>query len=105
VTQITLPARKAWEYLLRHMKRMPSSSPSDQLTALRTSLEHFEQSPDFGDSDCVAAIRIHLQLRIRQAEGALRCPPWVSGARHEDVGLGSRNGRWGALNLDLNQNP
>jgi hypothetical protein len=57
----------------------PSSSPSrvNQLTELRASLEHFEQSPDFGDSESVQAIRRHLELRIRQAEGALRRPPWV----------------------------
>lgn len=75
VTQITCPARKSWEYQLRHMKHMVSPSPADQLTSLRTSLEHFVQSPDFGDSESVAAIRLHLELRIRQAEGALRFPP------------------------------
>lgn len=57
------------------MKHMTSSSPVDQLISLRTSLLHFEQSPDFGDSESVAAIRLHLELRIRQAEGALRFLP------------------------------
>jgi hypothetical protein len=52
-----------------------TSSPMDQLTALRASLEHFEQSPDFGDSESVDVIRRHLELRIRQAEGAVRFPP------------------------------
>jgi hypothetical protein len=51
----------------------------DQLTALRASLEHFEQSPDFGDSESVDAIRRHLELRIRQAEGAMRFPPRLQG--------------------------
>jgi hypothetical protein len=60
-----------------------SSSPSfrsphpDQLTALRESLAHFEQSPDFGDLESVAAIRRHLVVRIRETEGALRRPAWV----------------------------
>jgi hypothetical protein len=49
----------------------------DQLAALRASLQHFEQSPDFGDSESVEIIRRHLMVRIREAEGALRCPPWV----------------------------
>jgi hypothetical protein len=49
----------------------------DQLTALRASLWHFEQSPDFGDTEAVEVIRRHLEVRIREAEGALRCPPWV----------------------------
>ena len=51
-----------------------NSSPMDQLTALRASLEHFEQSPDFGDPESVEVIRRHLELRIRQAEGAMRFP-------------------------------
>jgi len=49
----------------------------DRLLALRASLEHFEQSPDFGDSDSVAAIRRCLELRIRETEDALRRPPWA----------------------------
>ena len=78
VMQITLWKRKAWEYLVRHMKLSTSpSSPSDQLAALRASLAHFEQSPDFGDAESVAAIRRHLVVRIREAEGAVRRPPWV----------------------------
>lgn len=51
--------------------------PLDQLKTLRAILEHFEQSPDFGDSENVEAIRQHLKVRIREAEGALRCPPWL----------------------------
>ena len=49
----------------------------DQLTTLRASLSHFELTADFGDSETVSAIRSHLELRIRQAEGAIRCPPWA----------------------------
>ena len=75
--QITLRKGKAWEYQVRYMKRVTSPSPMEQLATLRASLEHFEQSPDFGDSESVAAIRLHLQLRIREAESALRRPPWV----------------------------
>ena len=59
------------------MKRSTPLSPMDQLTTLRASLEHFEQSPDFGDAESVEAIRRHLKLRIKEAEGALRCPPWL----------------------------
>jgi hypothetical protein len=59
------------------MKRIPSLSVMDRLTALRASLEHFEESPDFGDSESVAAIRRHLELRIRETEDALRRPPWT----------------------------
>jgi hypothetical protein len=47
----------------------------DQLANLRASLQHFEQSPDFGDSESVRAICRHLELRIKEAEGALRFPP------------------------------
>jgi len=53
-----------------------------QLAALRASLEHFEQSPDFGDAETVKEIRRHLELRIREAEGALRCPPWMQVRMH-----------------------
>jgi hypothetical protein len=74
VTEITFPDLKKWEYLLRYMKRI---SPLDQLLQLRASLEHFEQAPDFGDSEAVEVIRRHLEIRIREAEGALRCPPWL----------------------------
>ena len=54
---------------------MKRASPLDQLATLRASLEHFEKSPDFGDSESVEIIRHHLKVRIREAEGALRCPP------------------------------
>lgn len=60
------------------MKRI---SPLDQLAKLRANLEHFEQSPDFGDSESVEIIRRHLEVRIHEAEGALRFPPRVAAAR------------------------
>jgi len=59
---------------------MKSISALDQLATLRASLEHFEQSPDFGDSESAEIIRRHLKVRIREAEGALRCPPWAQAA-------------------------
>ncbi len=49
----------------------------DQLTTLRANLRHFEQSPDLGDSEAVEAIRQHLRMRIREAEGRLRCAAWL----------------------------
>jgi hypothetical protein len=49
----------------------------DQLHQLRASLAHFEQAPDFGDSEAVEVIRQHLKVRIREAEGALRRPSWL----------------------------
>lgn len=64
---------------------MKTASPMDQLAALRASLEHFEQSPDFGDSDAVEIIRRHLMVRIRETEGALRCPPWVEVAMNAEA--------------------
>jgi len=45
--------------------------------ALRAQLHHFDHSPDFGDAESVEAIRRLLLLRIRQAEGAMRCPVWL----------------------------
>ena len=74
MTEITFPELKKWEYRVRYMKRI---SPLDQLLLLRASLEHFEQAPDFGDAEAVEVIRRHLMVRIREAEGALRRPPWV----------------------------
>jgi hypothetical protein len=59
---------------VRHKKR---AHTVDQLANLRASLRHFEQSPDFGEGKAVDFIRRHLQVRIREAEGALRCPPWM----------------------------
>jgi hypothetical protein len=44
----------------------------DLLTRLRANLQHFENSPDFGDGKAVEAIRRHLKLRIREAEGLAR---------------------------------
>ena len=44
----------------------------DLLRTLRANLEHFESSPDFGDREAVEAIRRHLKVRIREAEGRER---------------------------------
>jgi hypothetical protein len=54
--------------LVRHMKPL---SQADRLQSLMAALEHFNQSPDFGDSESVAAIRRHLMIRIREAESAM----------------------------------
>ena len=43
-----------------------------RLEELRAQLQHFEQSPDFGDADAVDEIRQHLLLRMREAEGMLQ---------------------------------
>ena len=51
------------------MNKLPKA---DLLKALRAQLQHFDHSPDFGDSEAVAVIRKHLLLRIRETEGALR---------------------------------
>ena len=59
--------------------------PLDQLATLRAALEHFEQSPDFGDSDAVEVIRQHLKVRIREAEGRLRCAPWLQITIHVEA--------------------
>jgi hypothetical protein len=56
---------------------MKRASPMEQLLQLRASLAHFERSPDFGDAESVEVIRRHLMMRIHEAEGALRCPPWL----------------------------
>ncbi len=45
----------------------------DRLKTLRAYLEHFEQSPDFGDRDSVEQIRRHLLLRIRETESSMQC--------------------------------
>lgn len=42
------------------------------LDRLRASLDHFENSPDFGDRETVEAIRRHLEMRIHEAEGLVR---------------------------------
>jgi hypothetical protein len=60
-------------------------SPLEQLSTLRASLEHFEESPDFGDSETVDVIRRHLMVRIREAEGALRRPPWAQLSINDEV--------------------
>jgi hypothetical protein len=49
------------------MNRLPKSQ---LVQTLRAQLQHFDQSPDFGDAEAVAAIRKHLLLRIREAEHA-----------------------------------
>ena len=49
----------------------------DRLERLRTDLRHFEHTADFGDAETVAAIRRHLELRIREAESATRSNPWI----------------------------
>jgi len=46
------------------------------LETLRANLEHFEKSPDFGDAEAVEAIRRHLQMRIREAEGLALLQRW-----------------------------
>lgn len=43
-----------------------------RLETLRAYLHHFDNSPDFGDRETVAAIRKHLMMRIREAESAMR---------------------------------
>lgn len=43
------------------------------LYRLQEQLQHFDRSADFGDAETVAAIRQHLLVRIREAEGMLRC--------------------------------
>ena len=48
-----------------------------KLETLRAYLNHFDQSPDFGDSEAVAVIRQHLMTRIREAEGAMQCRDWL----------------------------
>jgi len=48
-----------------------------RLETLRGYLHHFENSPDFGDGEAVAAIREHLLMRIREVENSIRCPDWV----------------------------
>jgi len=47
------------------------------IRALKAQLHHFDHSPDFGDGESVEAIRRHLLLRIREAEGAMRCSIWL----------------------------
>ena len=47
------------------------------IRALKAQLHHFDHSPDFGDGEAVQVIRQHLLLRIREAEGAVRCQVWL----------------------------
>ena len=45
----------------------------DLLHRLQAQLQHFDRSPDFGDAEAVAAIRLHLLGRIREAESLVQC--------------------------------
>lgn len=51
-----------------------------RLETLRAYLHHFENSPDFGDSQSVAAIHKLLVRRIREVENSIRCPDWAQPA-------------------------
>ena len=51
---------------------MKRASQTTRLQALQAQLQHFNDSPDFGDAEAVKIIRQHLLLRIREAEGDLR---------------------------------
>jgi hypothetical protein len=55
----------------------------DLLKTLRANLEHFENSPDFGDAEAVEAIRRHLRVRIREAEGLVLIERWERQLRTE----------------------
>lgn len=55
----------------------------DLLETLRANLEHFENSPDFGDAEAVEAIRRHLLVRIREAEGLVLMQRWERQLRTE----------------------
>jgi hypothetical protein len=65
------------------MNRVPHQ---ELLFRLRAELQHFEESPDFGDADSVAVIRQHLLLRIREVEGSLQ---YRTGIR-SDTGMQSK---------------
>jgi hypothetical protein len=66
--------RRVMALLFRNMNRLPQH---EMIRALKAQLHHFDHSPDFGDGEAVQAIRRHLLQRIREAEGALRRPPWL----------------------------
>ena len=51
---------------------MKTAPQNDRLQALFSMLHHFDHSPDFGDSETVAAIRGHLLVRIREAQSSMR---------------------------------
>lgn len=53
------------------------------LERLRANLQHFESSPDFGEREAVEAIRRHLAVRIREAEGLARMLEYEEAARLE----------------------
>ena len=57
---------------------MKRPSYPDLLRRLKLQLAHFERSPDYGDSESVAAIRRLLLLRIREIESVLACRPPVA---------------------------
>lgn len=61
---------KMMRLLVRHMGTSPQT---DRLQTLQANLQHFNLSPDFGDGEAVAAIRVYLIVRIREAEDAIRC--------------------------------
>jgi len=69
VIQITSTIFARWHTQVRHRKLS-----MQRLEELRAQLQHFDQSPDFGDRDAVEEIRQHLLLRIREAEGSLQTP-------------------------------
>lgn len=54
-----------------------------RLEVLNTYLRHFDQSPDFGDSEAVAEIRRLLHDRIRETESAMRCRECLEQSRTE----------------------
>jgi hypothetical protein len=51
--------------------------PQHQLQTLRANLQHFDNSPDFGDGTDVEVIKSFLALRIREVESALRRSSWL----------------------------
>lgn len=62
---------------------MKHSSQTNLIESLRTKLQHFDHSPDFGDAEAVAVIRQHLLLRIREAEGLMRVGHMDRAGRHQ----------------------
>lgn len=46
--------------------------PTDRLITLRTNLQHFDESRDFGDGVDVLEIRSMLLRRIAEVDGTLR---------------------------------
>ena len=54
-----------------------------RLEVLNTYLQHFDESPDFGDGEAVAEIRRLLLCRIREVESAMRCRECLQQSRTE----------------------